>query len=310
MMLNARGENRNLIDIFSSWAEETGSKCLVPPSGSGECCAPKLLQYAFIHHLKPIEIAEFLVREGRAVCRGACQGRCAPILRWMLQGLEVDVNPLETEEERETLEVLYEDERLIIVDKPAGMLSVPGKVKRPSVSSIMRERFPQATGPMMVHRLDMSTSGIMVIALNDYSYRNLQRQFAAHVVRKRYVAVLCAMPGGVTPGQQGTISLPLAPDYMHRPCQMVDHENGKPAITRWIMHDNCHIDLFPETGRTHQLRVHCAHKEGLGTPIKGDALYGIKADRLYLHAAEITFRHPRTGKHMHFSVTPPFTLRE
>ena len=311
-MLNACGETKTLTEIFHDTVMR------VPPSGSGECCEPRLLQYAFVNSMQPLCMAmmwvgaspQNVIRYDGTYCP-ACQGRCKPILQWMLKGLDVDPDTTEATEDNDSqLKVIYHDEDLAVVNKPAGMLSVPGKGKRPSVSSIMRERFPQATGPMMVHRLDMSTSGIMVIALNDYSYRNLQRQFAAHVVRKRYVAVLCAMPEGVTPGQQGTISLPLASDYMHRPCQMVDHENGKPAVTRWIMHDNCHIDLFPETGRTHQLRVHCAHKEGLGTPIKGDALYGIKADRLYLHAAEITFRHPRTGKHMHFSVTPPFTMRE
>lgn len=311
-MLNACGETKTLTEIFRDTVMR------VPPSGSGECCEPRLLQYAFVNSMQPLCMAmmwvgaspQNVIRHDGTYCP-ACQGRCKPILQWMLKGLDVDPDTTEATEDNDSqLKVIYHDDDLAVVNKPAGMLSVPGKGKRPSVSSIMRDRFLQATGPMMVHRLDMSTSGIMVIALNDYSYRNLQRQFAAHVVRKRYVAVLCAMPEGVTPGQQGTISLPLASDYMHRPCQMVDHENGKPAITRWIMHDNCHIDLFPETGRTHQLRVHCAHKEGLGTPIKGDALYGTKADRLYLHAAEITFRHPRTGKHMHFSVTPPFTLRE
>lgn len=311
-MLNACGETKTLTEIFRDTVMR------VPPSGSGECCEPRLLQYAFVNSMQPLCMAmmwvgaspQNVIRHDGTYCP-ACQGRCKPILQWMLKGLDVDPDTTEATEDNDSqLKVIYHDDDLAVVYKPAGMLSVPGKGKRPSVSSIMRERFPQATGPMMVHRLDMSTSGIMVIALNDYSYRNLQRQFAAHVVRKRYVAVLCAMPEGVTPDQQGTISLPLASDYMHRPCQMVDHENGKPAITRWIMHDNCHIDLFPETGRTHQLRVHCAHKEGLGTPIKGDALYGTKADRLYLHAAEITFRHPRTGKHMHFSVTPPFTTSE
>lgn len=311
-MLNACGETKTLTEIFRDTVMR------VPPSGSGECCEPRLLQYAFVNSMQPLCMAmmwvgaspQNVIRHDGAFCP-ACQGRCKPILQWMLKGLDVDPDCTETADDNDNqLNIIYHDDDIAIVYKPAGMLSVPGKDNRPSVYSIMRERFPQATGPMMVHRLDMSTSGIMVIALNDYSYRNLQRQFAAHVVRKRYVAVLCTMPEGVTPGQQGTISLPLASDYMHRPCQMVDHENGKPTITRWIMHDNCHIDLFPETGRTHQLRVHCAHKEGLGTPIKGDALYGTKADRLYLHAAEITFRHPRTGKHMHFSVTPPFTTSE
>ena len=311
-MLNACGEAKSLTEIFRDTVMR------VPPSGSGECCEPRLLQYAYANSMQPLCMAmmwvgaspQNVIRHDGAFCP-ACQGRCKPILQWMLKGLDVDPDCTETADDNDNqLNIIYHDDDIAIVYKPAGMLSVPGKDNRPSVYSIMRERFPQATGPMMVHRLDMSTSGIMAVALNTDSYHNLQRQFAAHEVRKRYVAVLSNMPDGVAPGQQGIISLPLAPDYMHRPCQMVDHEHGKPAITRWTMLDNCHIELFPETGRTHQLRVHCAHKEGLGTPIKGDALYGTKADRLYLHAAEITFRHPRTGKNMHFSVVPPFTMRE
>ena len=305
MMLNARGESRNLIDIFSSWAEETGSKCLVPPSGSGECCAPKLLQYAFIHHLKPIEIAEFLVREGRVVCRGACQGRCAPILRWMLQGLEVDVNPLETEEERETLAVLYEDERLIIVDKPAGMLSVPGRTGRRSAWDILRMMRPECPDLMMVHRLDMQTSGVLVAAKTMEAYKEMQSLFLNHSkITKTYYALL---EGRLSDNiaREGVISLPLSADYVNRPRQKVDYEKGKKAITHYKVigeyQGHTILRLHPLTGRTHQLRLHCASKEGLGIPILGDDLYGHHSDRLYLHAFSISFNGLNvTSKHCCF----------
>ena len=292
-MLNARGEHRNLIDIFSSWAEETGSKCTVPPSGSGECCAPKLLQYAFLHHLKPIEIAEFIVRDGRADCRGACQGRCAPILRWMLQGLDVDVNPLETEDERETLEVLYEDEKLIIVDKPAGMLSVPGRTGRRSAWDILRKMRPECPDLIMAHRLDMQTSGVLVAAKTMEAYKEMQSLFLDHrEITKTYYALLEGLLPADKP-QKGTISLPLSADYLNRPRQIVDYEKGKKAVTRYevVGEKDGHtlIRLHPLTGRTHQLRVHCASKEGLGMPILGDDLYGHHADRLYLHAASLRF---------------------
>lgn len=292
-MLNARGEHRNLIDIFSSWAEETGSKCTVPPSGSGECCAPKLLQYAFLHHLKPIEIAEFIVRDGRAECRGACQGRCAPILRWMLQGLDVDVNPLETEDERETLEVLYEDERLIIVDKPAGMLSVPGRTGRRSAWDILRMMRPECHDLMMVHRLDMQTSGVLVAAKTMEAYKEMQSLFLNHSkITKTYYALL---EGRLSDNiaREGVISLPLSADYVNRPRQRVDYEKGKKAITHYKVigeyQGHTILRLHPLTGRTHQLRLHCASKEGLGMPILGDDLYGNRADRLYLHAYSICF---------------------
>ena len=293
VMLNARGEEKNLLDIFIEWARETGSKCIIPPSGSGECCAPKLLQYAYKHHLQPIEIAEFTIQNGVAEYRGSCQGRCAPILRWMLQGMEVDQNPLEAEEKRDTLTVIYEDERLVIVDKPAGMLSVPGKSARRSAWDILREMRPESPELKMAHRLDMQTSGVLVAAKTAEAYRDMQALFLDHTkIEKTYYALL----EGILPAdkpQKGTISLPLSADYLNRPRQIVDYEKGKKAVTRYevVGEKDGHtlIRLHPLTGRTHQLRVHCASKEGLGMPILGDDLYGHHADRLYLHAASLRF---------------------
>lgn len=293
VMLNARGEEKNLLDIFMEWARETGSKCTVPPSGSGECCAPKLLQYAFIHHLQPLEIAEFTLRNGIAEYRGACQGRCAPILRWMLQGMEVEQNPLEAEEERTTLTVVYEDKNIIIIDKPAGMLSVPGKSARRSAWDILREMRPDCPELKMAHRLDMQTSGVLVAAKTAAAYREMQALFLDHTrIEKIYYALL----EGILPAdkpRKGTISLPLSADYLNRPRQKVDHESGKKAVTVYetVGEKDGHtiIRLQPLTGRTHQLRVHCASKEGLGMPILGDDLYGHHADRLYLHAASLRF---------------------
>ena len=186
------------------------------------------------------------------------------------------------------------------------MLSVPGKGSQRSVYSIMRKRYPEATGPLIVHRLDMATSGLMVIAKTEFAYHRLQEQFAGHQVRKRYVAIVCCRTSEACAQMPrlGTIELPLLPDYLDRPRQIVDHEHGKEAITRYEVLeqvDDTHLRLalYPHTGRTHQLRVHCAHREGLDAPILGDPLYGCEtAPRLYLHAEAIRFKHPLTGEEM------------
>lgn len=288
-MRNGRGERCSLLDIF---ARETGQ---LPPAGTGECCAPKLLQYAFAHHLRPVCMAEFWMGQtvmGEVRREGcfypACQGKCGPTLRFMLQGIEVDPATPESHVGGQ-LKVVYEDKNLTVVCKPAGMLSVPGKSGAASVYSLMRARYPDAASPLVVHRLDMDTSGLMLIAKTKEKHRNLQSAFKNRAVKKKYVALL----EGLLPAEKqgGCISLPLSPDYLDRPRQRVDREKGKSAVTDYEVlgqvSGHSLVALYPQTGRTHQLRVHCAHAEGLNMPILGDALYGRKADRLYLHAEAI-----------------------
>lgn len=302
-MLNARGESRDLCDIFSATVGR------VPPSGAGECCAPKLLQYAYTHGMQPLCMAEFWWGASpKSEVRHhlhyypACRGKCKPILEHMLQGLDVDPDPRTAEDNRQ-LRLIYNDDYICVVEKPAGMLSVPGKSDRRSVLTEVRRLFPTAEGPMIVHRLDMDTSGLMIVAKTYDAYVNLQRQFLAHTVRKTYTALLSRRPECAT---EGTISLPLLPDHLDRPRQKVDFDNGKEAITRYRLHpaDEHHpytvCTLWPQTGRTHQLRVHCAHPDGLNAPIVGDTLYGRPDRRLCLHAERIEFLHPATGEKMVF----------
>ena len=402
VMLNANGEKKNLLDIFAEWAERTGSKCIIPPSGSGECCAPKLLQYAYIKGLKPVEIAEICPspalwasspqgarrklpsfaenvigntnftlapwgsrrlsiseyvpedarREGEGLSfsfRPACQSRCKPILDWMLQGLEVEANPLEEPEQRTTLPILFENDSIIVVDKPAGMLSVPGKSKRKSALDILRDMRPDCPDLIMAHRLDMQTSGVLIAAKTMEVYKEVQKMWNNKQLqpltcpsgilsprgeekvtnetlkdapqRKKVISssplgermpvgqvrgfkTYFALLEGVLPmsvGTKGEISLPLSSDYLNRPCQKVDYENGKEAITLYEVMGEVEVEgqkrtlmkLYPVTGRTHQLRVHCAHPDGLGMPILGDDLYGKHAKRLYLHAQEISPLSPK-----------------
>ena len=282
--LNAKGQSKNLTELFAS----------TPPSGAGECCAPRLLQAAYKEGLQPLCMAEFWVGDSpRDELRQeghfypACNSRCKPILGHMLQGLPVEKNPL-LSRARQELNVIYQDEQMAVVAKPHGMLSVPGKDGLPSVQSIVREMFPQATGPMIVHRLDMDTSGLMVIALTDDMYHKLQEDFRYHRIKKTYRALLeKEMPVG----QQGEIRLPLRPDVMDRPRQMVDYQHGKTAVTYYKVLDNigghAMVDLQLHTGRTHQLRVHCAHPDGLHNPIVGDRLYGTPAKHLCLQAYQL-----------------------
>jgi tRNA pseudouridine32 synthase/23S rRNA pseudouridine746 synthase len=308
-LLNANGGRRNLIQIFRDYHHDDAA---IPPSGSGECCEPKLLQYAYGHGLRPLCMAMFWWGESpREELRRhlhfypACNGKCKPLLGWMLQGLEVEPNPLEADDNsRPTM--LYEDEAIAVVSKPAGMLSVPGKSRRASVYDFMRQRYAGSDSPLMVHRLDMATSGLLVIAKTMDAYKDLQRQFRVHAVNKKYVALLETAVNSLPAGNHGTISLPLRPDINDRPRQLVDFTHGKEAVTCYHYIGNGRIELWPHTGRTHQLRVHCAHAEGLNIPIKGDELYGHKSQRLYLHAAEITFRHPLTGRQVTFRCQPEF----
>ena len=303
-MLNARGEERTLTDIFKN----TTAK--VPPSGAGECCAPKLLQHAYKHHLRPRCIAEFwwgkpMEGEVRQHLHfyPACRGKCLPILQHMLVGLEVE-EPLQAIPVEAAPAIIFEDEDILVVNKPHAILSVPGKTDATSVYDFAKRHCPQAEGPLIVHRLDMDTSGLMVIAKTKQAHQRLQAQFKNHSVEKTYVARLEApLPKGKP--RKGTINLPMRPDPTDRPRQLADPLKGKPAITNYEMLDESNVLLHPKTGRTHQLRVHCAHQQGLGTPIKGDPLYGSTADRLYLHAAILTFEHPTTKKRLTFESKPP-----
>lgn len=377
-MLNAKGEERDLIDIFREYTHA------MPPAGAGDCCAPKLLQYAYQHHLRPVCMAEFWWGESPASeirhhlhYYPACRSKCLPILTHMLKGLDVAPNPLAQKRHTAEPRVLYADEYIMVVDKPAGMLSVPGKAEsvrsefsdsenisveeyfaNNSKLKIQNSKFLKAA-----HRLDMDTSGLLVLARTEESYVELQRQFASRETMKRYEAVLSGVPKHIVGGygipavaianscshlyfygqglrqecrsllrlepfaiqfakySSGCISLPLIADINDRPRQRVDMEHGKPALTLYKIVEVRAVDantavayiikkvdkgrtlvhLYPKTGRTHQLRVHCAHPLGLACPILGDPLYGIeRADRMYLHAAELTFRHPVTGETMHF----------
>ncbi len=298
-MLNYRGEVKTLCDIFRQTVHKP------PPAGAGECAAPKLLQQAYLHGWKPVAMAEFWWGESpKTEIRHhghyypACKGKCEPILGHMLQGLEVDENPIlkELQSGKKTLDIIYEDEWLAVVNKPAGMLSVPGKEDVVSVYSMMRERYPDADGPLIVHRLDMSTSGLLVVAKTKQVHQNLQAQFKNRSIGKRYIALL----QGSVSQDAGTVELPLCPNPLDRPRQMVHTGYGKPAVTDFEVlerKDNrTRIAFYPCTGRTHQLRVHAAHPLGLHCPIIGDELYGRKAERLYLHAEMLEFTHPVTGK--------------
>lgn len=301
VMLNAEGERRTLTQIFSTTTQG------VPPSGAGECCAPKLLQYAYAHNLRPLQMAEFWQgRSPRMEIRHhnqfytACRGKCKPILEWMQPSL----SSCSASSSTFSLPLLFSDETFIVIDKPSGLLSVPGKNDEPSVESLLREQYGEV---YMVHRLDQDTSGLMVVALTKEAYHHLQQQFLTRVVYKRYIAVL---DGELSSGVSGTIRLPLRPDPMDRPRQLVDYVHGKEAVTDYevlsVGDGHTVVSLTPHTGRTHQLRMHCAHADGLATPIVGDVLYGRPADRLLLHASVLAFDHPETGQRLRFESPAPF----
>ena len=301
-MLNARGEIKDLCTIFEQTVHKT------PPAGAGECALPKLLQYAYLHQLKPLAMAEFWwgnspkteVRH-HGYYYPSCKGKCEPILQHMLQGLKVDKNPLSANaHKKEELEIVFEDEWLVVVNKPSGMLSVPGKEEEAdSVYHRVKARYPEATGPMIVHRLDMATSGLLLVAKTKEVHQHLQEQFMNRSIKKRYVALLDRSEQNGLPEETGTINLPLCLNPLDRPRQMVSEEYGKPAVTEYriLNYSDKYIRIafYPLTGRTHQLRVHAAHHQGLNCPILGDELYGKKADRLYLHAEYLEFRHPVYG---------------
>ena len=307
--LNAHGEVKDLVHVWQDYhcSERIRKNFPLPPGGTGDCCAPKLLQYAYENGLKPICMAEFWwgpspkteIRQ-HGLFYPACRGKCKPVLTWMLQGLDVDPNPEEVfGQPRLDLDIIYEDDWLIVVNKPSGLLSVPGRVGSYSVSTILHQRYPDS---LLAHRLDMGTSGLMVAAKNRSVYANLQQQFTNHTICKRYVALL----DGTPTTERGTISLPLLCDPINRPRQVVDYERGKEAITDYEMIGDHRIALYPRTGRTHQLRMHCAHPDGLGCPIRGDELYGHHADRLYLHAERLELTHPVTGERIVFEQKADF----
>ncbi|UMB61397.1 RluA family pseudouridine synthase [Lutibacter sp. A80] len=300
--LNSKKEVRNLTDLFLKTTEQN------IPAGSGECAAPKLLQYAFLHNLKPIAMAEFWwgqspnkeIRKHKQFYP-ACQGKCKPILSHMLEGIEMDTNPmLQNPAIGKELEIIFEDKDLIVVYKPADFLSVPGIHIQDSVFTRIKQQVKQISGPIIVHRLDMSTSGLLVLAKNKKIHKSLQSQFINKTVKKRYTALL----DGIVMDKSGTINLPLRVDLDDRPRQLVCFEFGKPSETKWEIieqkNGKTKVHFYPISGRTHQLRVHASHKLGLNIPIVGDDLYGRKSDRLYLHADTLEFIHPTTKQKLIF----------
>jgi tRNA pseudouridine32 synthase/23S rRNA pseudouridine746 synthase len=284
-----------------------------PPGGTGDCAAPKLLQFAFNHQLRPLALAEFWW--GKPPATGVrhhgnlyspCRGKCHPILPFMLKGLDVEVS--DGASIRETLEptVVYEDVDIVVVNKPADLLSIPGKEEHHSVLSWLRKQYPDATGALLVHRLDMSTSGLLLAAKTAQAHKHLQKQFINRTVEKRYIAVLSK----AIEHEDKVIDLPLRVDLDDRPRQVVCYEHGKAAVTRMevISRDavSTRVHFYPVTGRTHQLRVHAAHCNGLAAPIVGDDLYGTRGGRLFLHAQMLVFNHPTTGKKMELMTSAPF----
>ena len=311
-MLNAKGERKDLCEIFKDTPQG------LPPAGAGECALPKLLQYAYLYALQPLAMGEFwcgmspkdeIRHDGYFY--PSCKGKCEPILKHMLVGLDVEPNPLAEDLFKDTpLKILYEDEWIVAVEKPSGMLSVPGKNDLDSVQQRLRLMYPDATGPLVVHRLDMATSGILLAAKDKDVHARLQSQFETRSISKEYIAIL----DGVPSQEFGIIDLPICLNPLDRPRQMVDFENGKPAITEYkvecIKDGRAKVVFKPHTGRTHQLRVHSAHVSGLGCPISGDELYGNpdSASRLCLHASRLVFRHPVLDKEIEIVSTCPFTL--
>ncbi|MGG8494775.1 RluA family pseudouridine synthase [Tenacibaculum sp. TC6] len=307
VFLNSKQQTQNLLTLFNNNPQNI-------PAGAGDCCAPKLLQYAFNHQLTPIAMAEFwwgkplptAIRK-HLQYYPACTGKCKPILEFMLQGLPVAQNPLLSElQYPKELPVLFEDEHLVAINKPAEFLSVTGKESTYTVESIMRTKYPEATGPLIVHRLDMSTSGILIVAKTKEIHKRLQEQFIKKTIQKRYIALL----NGVLSQKKGIIELPLRVDLEDRPKQLVCFEHGKKAITHWevinIQNQQTKVYMYPITGRTHQLRVHAAHNLGLNIPIVGDDLYGTKSTRLHLHAEQLMFTHPVTKQQITITAPCPF----
>lgn len=306
--LNQKKEVKGLSDLFVNTSVQN------LPAGSGECAAPKLLQYAFLNDLIPIAMSEFWWGESpnkeirkHQQFYPACQGKCKPILTHMLSGIEIDTNPLlQNPAIGKELETIFEDDQLIVIDKPTEFLSVPGIHIQDSVYSRIKQQVKNISGPIIVHRLDMSTSGLLVLAKNKESHKFLQNQFINRTVKKRYTALL----DGIIKEDSGTIDLPLRVDLDDRPRQLVCYEHGKPAKTKWKVierkNGKTKVHFYPISGRTHQLRVHASHSLGLNTSIVGDDLYGVKSDRLHLHADTLAFSHPTTKQKMIFKKKSDF----
>ncbi len=305
--LNKDSKTITATEIFAA------TPLLVPPAGAGDCAAPKLFQFAFCNNMTPIAMAEFWwgaspkseIRK-HAHYYPSCRSKCEPILGYMLQGLPMDENPLLTANEAVELQIIYEDDEVVAVNKPHDFLSVPGKEIETSILKLLQDKYPDATGPLLVHRLDMSTSGILLAAKNKDVHKALQQQFEERTIKKRYVALL----DGIVEEDSGVIDLPLRVDLDDRPRQMVCYDYGKPARTVYKVLERkdgkTRVHLFPVTGRTHQLRVHATHPLGLNIPIVGDDLYGTKANRLCLHAEYLEFTHPTTGKTIRLKVDADF----
>lgn len=317
MLLNARGESRSLAEIFADTAFK------IPPSGAGECCAPKLLQEAYLRGWTPLSIAEYWYgapKEGEVRRHGehypACRGKCLPVLTWMLQGLEVEP-PLESERNTDVAfspDVIFQNRLFCVIAKPSGMLSVAGKGSGVSAEEWLQLKYGAEKKVKMVHRLDQDTSGLLIAAFGEESYRAMQSLFASRGVKKRYEAILEGDFNAMGIPQKGSIELPLSPDWLDRPRQRVDVKNGKWSLTEYefqgVEDGRSRVSFYPMTGRTHQLRVHSASEQGLGMPIVGDRLYGIErgcgAGRLMLHAQKIEFTHPIDEHHYSFEIPVPF----
>ncbi|MCR5760833.1 MAG: RluA family pseudouridine synthase [Sphaerochaetaceae bacterium] len=286
----ADGKTRTLTEIFPN-----------APSGTGDCCAPKLLNQCYRSGKKPLSMAEFYFDadsdDSEIHYYGPCDSRCRPILKHIIG-----------------LDIVYCDEDIVVVNKPSGLLAIEGKGedKQDCVASRVRDFYHNCIQQPCIHRLDQATSGLMVLGLTDFAHNTLSRDFEERRVSKSYEAVVV----GKIKDREGVIDLPIRADIEHRPLQIVDHIYGKKAVTHWerIKTDNrngvncTRLKLTPETGRTHQLRVHCA--EGLMCPIAGDALYGkddkTESKRLLLQARELSFIHPVTKKEMSFVLERDF----
>ncbi|MFA0088107.1 pseudouridine synthase [Vibrio sp. 10N.261.51.F12] len=310
VLATSSASNTNSTPVISS----THVMNSTPIANSSEQNLPKLLQAAFSQQLTPIALGEFWwgaspyaqIRQHKNLYP-VCQSKCFEILEHILEGISTDPSPLEqTPSHNKALDIVYEDDTLVVVNKPAEFLSVSGKYISDSVQARMQARYPNATGPMIVHRLDMSTSGLLVLTLTAEANKHVQKQFIERSVEKRYTALL----EGVIQQQSGVITLPMCGDLTDRPRQMVCHEQGRGAETTYqVVSTKNHrtkIHLFPKTGRTHQLRVHCAHQAGLNTPIVGDDLYGFKDSRLHLHAGYLKFVHPVSRDTLEFEVAADF----
>lgn len=317
-LLNADGQTRSLKEIFAD------TQLRVPPSGAGECCAPKLLQSAYRRGLKPVSISEYWYgapKEGEVRLHRhhypACRGKCLPVLTWMMQGL--DVTPSITSDaltQRSHLgpEIIFENELICVVNKPSGMLSVPGKGRGVSVEEWLQKHYGADREIRLAHRLDQDTSGLLVATFGPQSYKAMQEQFATRNVKKQYIAVLDGDYRSLSKPMQGCIKLSLSPDWLDRPRQKVDFTDGKEAVTEYKFlapeEGRSRVAFYPHTGRTHQLRVTAASVYGLGMPIVGDRLYGKQTEqespRLLLHAQQISFIHPIDGKLYEFESVVPF----